>query len=293
MNATTWETSPSGCCGGNSGSSGSTSACGCATQAASVEIERPSVNGIALLAPGQQVGPDELRQRAVAELLRQEAVRLGRLSAMRPPVAPAMGEAEQRAIEALLDEAVTVPEPDEEAMRRYYVANQRHFVVGQALHVRHILFAVTPGVNVHALAQKAEGVLLELCRQGTPEARFAELARQWSNCPSGAEGGELGWIGPDDCAPELANELFFQRDAAWGMGVHPRLVHTRFGLHIVQVLGRRPGRTLAFDEVRERIGLQMRRQAQATALRQYLAVLAGQADLRGVDLEGASSPLVQ
>ena len=54
-----------------------------------------------------------------------------------------------------------------------------------------------------------------------------------------------------------------------------------------------PSAPLAFDEVRERIGLQMRRQAQATALRQYLAVLAGQADLRGVDLEGASSPLVQ
>ena len=37
----------------------------------------------------------------------------------------------------------------------------------------------------------------------------------------------------------------------------------------------------------------LERHAYATALRQYVEVLAGQADVDGVDLAAASSPLVQ
>jgi peptidyl-prolyl cis-trans isomerase C len=37
----------------------------------------------------------------------------------------------------------------------------------------------------------------------------------------------------------------------------------------------------------------LRQQAFATALRQYLQLLAGQARIEGVDLEAASTPLVQ
>ena len=34
---------------------------------------------------------------------------------------------------------------------------------------------------------------------------------------------------------ELASELFHQKHSQWGMGVHPRLVHTRFGFHIIHI----------------------------------------------------------
>ena len=56
----------------------------------------------------------------------------------------------------MTDGEVSSPEPTDAECRRYYDANKTHFIVGQALHVRHILFAVTPGVNVHALSQRAE-----------------------------------------------------------------------------------------------------------------------------------------
>ena len=115
--------------------------------------------------------------------------------------------------------------------------------------MRHILFAVTPGVNVHALSQRAETALLELSRKGLAPGRFEALAAELSNCPSSAQGGDLGWVTPEACAPELANELFFQTDSRWGMGVHPRLVHTRFGLHIIEVLGAIRGQLPEFDEV--------------------------------------------
>jgi peptidyl-prolyl cis-trans isomerase C len=165
--------------------------------------------------------------------------------------------------------------------------------IGQALHVRHILFAVTPGVNVHALSQRAEVALLELTRKNVSPGHFEKLASELSNCPSSTQGGDLGWLTPEDCAPELANELFFQSDSRWGMGVHPRLVHTRFGLHIIEVLGRKKGRLPEFAELREQISARLTLQSRTTALRQYMLLLVGEAQVEGIELEGADSPLVQ
>ena len=272
--------------------------CGCAEAAAPVDTPTATalvarVNGVALHTADERLFSDELRERAYAELLRQEAVRQGLLADAAIDLAPVLGSQEQLVIETMLDDAIETPEPTPEACERYYAANKSQFVVGQAMHVRHILFAVTPGVDVHALAQRAEVALLELSRKEVAANRFEELARELSNCPTGAQGGDLGWIAPNDCAPELANELFHQTNLMGGQGVHPRLVHTRFGFHIVEVLGRKKGRLKTFVEVHERIKRQLTMQSRATAWRQYMMLLVGQAQLDNLELVGAESPLVQ
>ena len=165
--------------------------------------------------------------------------------------------------------------------------------MGQALHLRHILFAVTPGVNVQALATHAEKALLELLHKDAPTGRFEQLAAELSNCPSSTQGGDLGWVGPDDCAPELARELFHQSHAQRGNGVHTKLVHSRFGFHIIEVMGRRDGEQKSYADVRERIAAQLLLQSRSKALRQYMSLLVGQALVEGIELEGADSPLVQ
>ena len=251
------------------------------------------INGIALHAPGQRPDISALRELAYSELLRQQAVMQGLLPRHKELTAPELGEAERMVIEAMVDEAVQSPQPQEDECQRYYDANPSQFMVGQALHVRHILFAVTPGVNVQALAVHAEKALLELTHKGVVAARFAQLAAELSNCPTSSQGGDLGWIGPDDCAPELANELFHQKHAQWGMGVHPRLVHSRFGFHIIDVMSRRAGKQPAYDEVRERIEVLLAMQSRARALHQYMSLLVGEALVEGIELEGADSPLVQ
>jgi peptidyl-prolyl cis-trans isomerase C len=146
---------------------------------------------------------------------------------------------------------------------------------------------------VNALAARAERALLELSRKDVAPGRFAELARELSNCPSGADGGELGWLGPHDCAEELANALFFQADPPPGCGLQPRLLHSRFGLHIVDVQIRDVGRQLPYEQVRERIAAELAQRSRATALHQYIRLLAGNALVEGIELEGATSPLVQ
>ncbi len=137
-----------------------------------------------------------------------------------------------------------MPEPSEEACRRHHAAHEARYRTGERVRVRHILFAVTPGVDVVALRKRAETVLLDVrCHDGQAGDGFAEAAREWSNCPSGAQGGELGWLARADCAPEFARELFGHVE----VGVLPRLVHSRFGLHVVEVLEREPGVAQPFE----------------------------------------------
>ncbi|HWI80873.1 peptidylprolyl isomerase [Ramlibacter sp.] len=249
------------------------------------------MNGIALHAAGERPDEPALRERAWSELLRQEAVRQGLLPRHDDLEAPALSAGDRQVIEQMLDRAVPPTVPTDDECRRHYEARRSQFVHGAQVHARHILFAVTAGVDVNKLAARAEQALLELTHAGADSQRFGALARELSNCPSGAAGGDLGWFGPQDCAPELANELFRQHPRS--VGLRPRLVHSRYGLHIVDVVDRRPGRQLAFEQARDLVAMQLAQQSRARALHQYMQLLAGRATIEGVALAGADSPLVQ
>lgn len=249
------------------------------------------INGVALQGSGETLDAETLRQRACTELLRQAAQRAGLLAADDAASADGViSEAASTAIEKLLAQALAVPEPLEEACRRHFAAHSADYRTGDRARVRHVLFAVTPGVDVRALRQRAEAALLDVrCRRDGEADRFAAAAASLSNCPSGAEGGELGWLTRDECAPEFAREIFMGPE----VGVLPRLVHSRFGLHVVEVLARETGVDQPFEAVRGALQMALRQKAYVTALRQYLQVLAGAADVRGIALDSADSPLVQ
>ena len=264
--------------------------CGCAGTATAALAPMARINGVPLHNVDQTLDEETLRQRACAELLRQAAQRAGLLSANDPaPVDGIPSEAASSAIERLLELSLQVPEPSEDACRRHHAAHVAQYRLGERAHVRHILFAVTPGVDVMALRKRAEGALLDVRSHDAGEDPFPAVARQFSNCPSGQQGGELGWLTRQDCAPEFAREIFGQSE----VGVLPRLVHSRFGLHVVEVLQREAGVDQPFEAVQGAIAMTLRQQSYITALRQYLALLAGQAELEGVDLDTADTPLVK
>ena len=180
------------------------------------------------------------------------------------------------AIELLLEREVVTPEPTDEECSRFYATHLEQFCSGDLVYARHILFAVTPGAPLQAIRAKAEETLLTLQRE--PE-RFEALARECSNCPSGANGGNLGQLTRDEIVPEFASAVFDSRRT----GLLPSLVRTRYGFHIVLIDQRVPGQTVPFEAVRDRIADELRESVQERALRQYVQVLAGRA---GVDVPG-------
>jgi peptidyl-prolyl cis-trans isomerase C len=217
---------------------------------------------------------------AARELLRQRALVTGLLSDV------ADAGAVDAAIERLLEREVQTPEPTDEECRRYYDAHPERFVSGELVAARHILFQVTEGTPVVALRAKAELTLAELLK--APE-RFEALARECSNCPSAQHGGNLGQLQRGETVPEFERALF---DGSW-TGVHGQLVRTRYGFHIVAIDRRAPGQRMPFEPVRARIAERLRKTVLERAFAQYIRVLAGHADVRGVELESVSSPLVQ
>ena len=250
------------------------------------------INGVAINAADETLSADELRQRACSELLRQAAQTAGLLAdddaAGHDGV---LSERASSAIETLLEQMIVIPEPSDDECRRHHAAHQASYSTGERVNARHILFAVTDGVDIVALRNRAETTLLDVrCHNGkVAEDKFAEAASTQSNCPSGAEGGALGWLTAADCAPEFAKELFGHAE----VGVLPRLVHSRFGFHVVEVLARQPGVDQPFDTVRGAVVMAMRQKSYVTALRHTLQQLATEASIVGVDLETAQTPLIQ
>ncbi len=104
------------------------------------------------------------------------------------------------------------------------------FVVEQT-HVRHILARVGELAS-EAEARRKLGLLRTRIVQG---ANFAELARLNSDDAGSAQrGGDLGWVVPGDLVPEFENAM-----KALNPGDVSELVRTPFGLHLIEVIGRR------------------------------------------------------
>jgi len=64
-------------------------------------------------------------------------------------------------------------------------------------------------------------------------ADFAEMAKQYSSCPSKAQGGDLGSFGPGQMVPEFDKVVF---SAPLNTVQGP--VKTQFGYHLLEVTSR-------------------------------------------------------
>lgn len=225
---------------------------------------------------------------AVRELLLQEANRLG---VEVPATAGEMKQeeaAEDAVIRKLIEQEVDVPQAGEDECRRIYEVNRHRFCSDTIYEARHILFAVE-STDAGARAEvrgKAENLAAHLAEH--PE-EFAAAAEEFSDCPSGRQGGNLGQLTTGSAVTEFerALETMTARDSA------PKLVESRFGFHLVVVDRKIDGEQLPFESVEDRIAAWLDATAWSKAVAQYISILAGKADIKGIDMEASHSPLVQ
>lgn len=190
------------------------------------------------------------------------------------------------ALEALLALELELPEPTETELHRFYEHNRERFRTGEAVRAAHILFAVTRPALAEPLREKAQ---MTLAKCGEDAAAFADSARRLSNCPSGAHGGDLGWLHRGESVPEFERVLFAAREP----GMWPRAIATRFGWHLVRILDLAPGRILGFEEARVRVCAHLKERNRRKASAQYLQRLVAEAELEGLELPRPGSWLMQ
>jgi peptidyl-prolyl cis-trans isomerase C len=81
---------------------------------------------------------------------------------------------------------------------------------------------------------KTEEQANQILKRLTDGEAFDKVARRFSSCPSGKNGGDLGWFGKGMMVPEF-EKIAFQEEV--GKVVGP--VKTQFGYHIIKVTGKK------------------------------------------------------
>lgn len=228
------------------------------------------------------------RALVVRELLVQEARRVG----IEPgTMVDAEGRREthdEASIRELVAREVVTPEADEMTCRRYYDMNRKRFRSADLYEVRHILSAAAPNDKAARSTAKRRADIIIAALRHDPSA-FDDIAEAESACPSGKTGGNLGQIGPGQTVPEFERAL-----ASAPVGeVMPEPIETRYGFHAVRVDRRILGREMPFDVVHERIAAWLNEKVRRVAIRQYISVLAGRAQITGMTLDASTTPLVQ
>lgn len=217
------------------------------------------------------------RALVIRELLLQEA---DRRKVQATPLDDGEGRretSEEAAMRALLEQEVRVPTADEDACRRYYAQNAGKFRSAPLYAARHILFAAAPADAKARDAGRIEAERICTLLAARPEA-FADLAKEYSACPSAAVGGNLGQIGPGQTVPEFEKAL-----AHFEAGQAPAIVETRYGVHIVLLDQKIDGKPLPFEIVHDKIAAYLDEAVHRRAMRQYIGILAEQATITGID----------
>jgi peptidyl-prolyl cis-trans isomerase C len=79
----------------------------------------------------------------------------------------------------------------------------------------------------------SEEICLELKKEIEQGADFGDIAKEYSSCPSGSQGGDLGEFGPGMMVPEF-DKVVFSAPVKTVQGP----VKTQFGYHLLEVTSR-------------------------------------------------------
>ena len=203
---------------------------------------------------------------ALRELMMQRARSLG-----------IQGESVEETLAQLIEQEVSVEPADEVACRRFYDENQSSFVRPETRVAHHILLQLGDVPDPELINNTALRLLSEL--QADP-ARFSELAREYSACPSSEEGGYLGQIARGQTVPEFEQALFALAEGA----LCTHLVQSQFGVHIIKCGATEPVSPLSFDEVKDQLSAYLTENGLREAMQPYLLHLVSQASIEGYQM---------
>lgn len=252
-----------------------------------VEITSEAINIESAYHKESGVDPRYAHRRAavaltVRELLRQRAIELGL-------AAPDDDDEESldAAIDSLISQEVDIPSADEETCRHWYDKNPEKFQTKPLVEVRHILIAGHPEDLEER--ERARTTAEELIQQlkDDPDA-FPRLAAEHSRCPSAKEGGHLGQVSNGETVEE-----FEAAALRLPVGLAEQPIKTRYGFHVIEVLQRVEGEQLPFAAVHDKIREYLEAGSHQRAINQYIKILSGAADIRGIDLEQSEAALIQ
>ena len=161
----------------------------------------------------------------------------------------------------------------DDEINKFYEENlETRFKQEDMVRASHILIdtkSLKTDEEKQAAKEKGEKILIQVQAK---DADFAALAKEYSACPSKRQGGDLNFF------PRTGKGSMVEPFAAAAFKMQPgqicgSLVETQFGYHIIKVTDRKPGRTIPFDEVKDKIKLSITNQKKQQAQEKYIESL--------------------
>ena len=133
-------------------------------------------------------------------------------------------------------------------LQRHYLEN-KVFFDGVTVRASHIVLRVPPAAP-EADRARATAQLREI-RQQILEGKldFATAAKNYSECPSKEQGGDLGFFQ----RKFMLEEPFAKTAFAMQPGQISDVVQTEYGLHVLKVTDRKPGQESDFNKIKDQV----------------------------------------
>ena len=224
----------------------------------------------------------------IKELLWQEAKQLDISASPEKDNEGRLETDRDAAIRVLIDQEISVPTATPDVCRLYYERHPEKFCTPTLFEARHILIAAPESDK--SRRREAQTRAEEICQvlQAKPEL-FSSLAREHSECSSRDQGGNLGQLSPGSTVTEFEKAMADMQEGE----ISQSPVASRFGFHVIALDRRIEGKTLPYEMVSVRIAGWLEASAWSKAVSQYISILVGRAEIRGITLKGTKSPLVQ
>ena len=157
-----------------------------------------------------------------------------------------------------------VSDPSEEEVEAFYKAHKDEYKAPHQVLCQHILVKSAEGdlPEVKSAAfEKIRSIRERIVNGGD----FAEEAKEHSDCPSGKEGGSLGWFGRGMMVPEFDKAAFDMKK-----GEISDIITTQFGYHIIYKADERGGEEQTLVDVHDQIKDLLRHNARGKAMDEYV-----------------------
>lgn len=159
-------------------------------------------------------------------------------------------------------------------IRAFYDEHPDLFRQPEQVKASHILIQVPADADE---AKKAAGLasIQSLKQRIDKGENFANLAMEYSDCPSKAKGGDLGFFSREQMVQPFSEAAF-----ALQPGQVSDVVTTRFGYHLIRLTERKKAQTMAFNDVKEEISNRLRQEQEEKRIGDYLEKIKKNADIQ-------------
>ena len=131
--------------------------------------------------------------------------------------------------------------------KTYYDSHPDLFKQPEEVRASHILIKVDPGAD-ESRKVEARKKLEKIQKRLQKGEDFAALAKEFSEGPSSVKGGDLGYFRRGQMVKPFEEAAF-----ALGPGEMSDIVETEFGYHLIKVIDKKPGTTMAYKDVKDRL----------------------------------------